>query len=383
MYSTTGRECYVSGIPPALLQHPTLSTTAKLLGCCLLMHRNRESNLCYPTHETLALESGTSVKTAYRGIKELREHGLITWENREAPKGEAKGRANSYDLSGLDALRSISVQKASQIAERTKTTRHGEATSKNVRSRRDKNDPSLRTNRAITVNSYKPVIDSTSASDNRELAELKVTVATANGKVKPTEAGERTKTTTHSARTAQAGPLKGLSRRRIQEQRIAPDGTSACDVATEADAWDLARYVVEDLAGGEELNPGAITRLCETYGSDRVWWHAKWFLSRLAALKSSPEKPAAYFVQCVREDYPASPTWPIVTEFEAELAQIERRLAADNYREPHDWFKDFDRADHLRMKIADPSFEPSEPSQELVDEMLAVLSPGTDLKIPF
>lgn len=329
MEQITGREYYVSGIAPALLQHPTLSPSAKLLACCLLMHRNRESGLCYPTHETLALENGVTVKTVSRALAELRKHTVITWENREAPKGAAKGRANLYDLRGLDALRQIPIATASAIADRTKTTTHGErtkttthrkATGDNVLSRQDKNDPSLRTNRVITVNSKEAVLDSTSVSDSRELAELKVTVtAPVDGGVKPREAGERTKTTTHSARTAQAGPLKGVSARVIREQLLAPDGESAEAALAVADGWFLANAAVEK-AQGEPFNPGDLSKLCEAYGDELVWFHAKWFPVRLSARKKPPRRPTAFFVKCVRNDYDVNPAW------------------LDHYREPERTF---------------------------------------------
>ena len=112
--------------------------------------------------------------------------------------------------------------------------------------------------------------------------------------------------------SAQADLLAGLTPEQIRDCRIAPDGTSAFDVCADADAWLLAKSVVEEYAEGEPFNPGELDKLCDEYGNEAVWFHAKWFPRRIGALKSQPNKPTAYFIDCVRKDHPVNPTWPKV-----------------------------------------------------------------------
>jgi hypothetical protein len=170
------------------------------------------------------------------------------------------------------------------------------------------------------------------------------------------------------------GPLKGLSCWQIREQRLAPDGTRAAAVPTELEVWDLARAVVA-FTGGAEFGGESLAKLIDDCGADCVWWHAKWYLSRINALKEPPAKPTPYFMTCVRADSLAYPTWQIVTEYHAELAEVESRLAAgpDSYAEYLDYLHDDERAEYLRAKIEDPTWEPPEPSAELLAEIF-----GTD-----
>jgi hypothetical protein len=304
---------YVSGIPPALLQYPHLSGTAKLLGCCLLMHRNTESGLCYPTHDLLASEINASGRKVRRGLNELRDHLLVNWENREAPRGKAKGRASLYDLSGLDALRSIPIAKATELHERTKRTVPSQQRRvDSVRSRADKTDPSLRTNRVITENSQPVYLEADAASEAFELGPLAIETAPVYGGAEPREAGERTKSTLHSARITQSGSLKRKSARDLRGHLLAPTGTSFYDSAGEVEVWDLVPRVIE-IAEGEPFNPGELSKLIDKHGASVVWFHAAWLLPRIKAAKTPVTKPTAFFVDSVRQDYDVEPTWQFDT----------------------------------------------------------------------
>jgi hypothetical protein len=373
---------YVPFVAPALIQHPTLSDSAKLTALTLLMHRNRESQLCYPTQEIIALERRVSDRTVRNDLTELRSHGLVEWQPRKAPRGKAKDRANAYDLTGLIALCDLPILKAEQLLDRK------------PRSGRDRKPRSAHSSdfRAIAEQQMTTYIDTaasgTHATGPEEYEKMAVPVPVGgNGKSTATlEDGDRNGASAHSARTAKVGPLKGLSSRQIHEQRIAPNGTSAYsdDVCLETDAWNEANRVVH-LAGGEDFNPGDLSKLCDECGEDHVWWHARWFLSRLGSLDSKPAKPTAYFVACVREDYPVKPTWQIVTEYHAELAQVESRLAAgpDTYAEYLDYLRDDGRAEYLRTKVEDPTWEPPEPSAELLAEIFGTDDELYDDSIPF
>ena len=302
MQSTTDKHYYVANVPPALFQCSGLSPMAKIVTVCLLLHKNRTSGLCYVTQELLAIECEVSRLTVTRALAELRDRGLVTWEARKAPRGRAKGRANSYDLSGLEALCSQPVKAAAEL-ETVSPMIHREVS------------PMIRHasgNRAITVNSLRTVtVKAASIPGSQPDGETRWTAPAGEGPAVITQkAGDVPPVIPHSARIAQAGPLAGLSPSEIQQQRLAPDGTSAFEVCADTEAWVEARHIVEDCAGGEPFNPGALSKLCDECGNEAVWYHAKWFLRRLASRKTPPVKATAFFVDCVRKDRPVNPTWP-------------------------------------------------------------------------
>jgi len=103
---------FVANVAPALIQHPTLSVYAKIVAVNLLMHRNSEKNLCFPSQETVALELDVSERTVMRALKELRSLSLVTWKGRDGSQN------NSYDLTGLLALGSQKLLGAAEV-ERT------------------------------------------------------------------------------------------------------------------------------------------------------------------------------------------------------------------------------------------------------------------------
>ena len=91
MSNTASSTHYVPFVAPGLLQHPTLSPSATLTAATLLMHRNRDSGLCYATQKIIAAERRVADRTIRTDLTELRKHGLVTWERRKSPRGSAKG----------------------------------------------------------------------------------------------------------------------------------------------------------------------------------------------------------------------------------------------------------------------------------------------------
>lgn len=80
---------YVMGAVPiskGLLQHPTLSCTAKICYSLLVSHCNQKG-IAWPKHSLLAEEMGTSVSTIRRSIRELVDERLIRVFQ---PKGKQK-----------------------------------------------------------------------------------------------------------------------------------------------------------------------------------------------------------------------------------------------------------------------------------------------------
>jgi Helix-turn-helix domain len=422
--ATVNRRYYIANVSPALWQHAELSLTAKAVATTLLMHHNTESKLCYMTEEVVATELGISKRTVIRAIAELRDARLISVQPRSAPRGNAKGRANSYDLTGLLNLCEKPIVPVREIEARkprrevTKTTRiQKREVTKTTPREVTKTTPHASDFHPITDNSNLSVLDSTSASHGRSLAEDEDrTVAGSAVGDQTKESGEVTKTTPHSSRTAMLGPLAGLTAEDIRQKLLAPDGTRASQVCTEADGYDYAKLVVEH-AGGEKFNPGDLSKLCDNYGADFVWFHAKWLLRRIASMKDPVRKPTAFFIDCVRDDYSVDPNWPDIEEvlfesyvaqhsgrreqllampqdaFDDELAFLTWKTAdSDNYEDPLVWIHDSDKLDLMNDCKAEREGQSSDrvPEHETVTQRAALYSvrsepqPSFDeLEIPY
>jgi predicted transcriptional regulator len=356
--ATVNHRYYIANVSPALWQHAGLSLTAKAVATVLLMHRNTKSNLCYPEQELIWSELGVSESTVIRALKELRKHGLITWEARKAPKGKAKLRANSYDLTGLLQLCEKPITPAADLL--------GEL-SKMIPGELSKMIPHQSDIRPITDNRLTTVLEPTSESHGGSLAEDEdrtVTVPAVGNQTK--EAGELSKMIPHSARTAMLGPLAGLTAADIRQKLLAPDGTSSSEVCVDADAYFDAKRIVEEHAGGEPFNPGDLGKLCDTYGNGVVWWQARWFLRRIASMTEPVRKPTALFRTCVEKDSPVNPTWPEPeAEFEwrtsrmtlEELQHERYLLAVATYKGETD---DRSRLEYLRRLIETSEFAEAE-----------------------
>jgi Helix-turn-helix domain len=315
---------YIANVAPALFQRSGLSPMEKIVAVCLLMHKNQTSKLCYATEELLAIECEVSERTVIRNLGTLRNRGLISWEARKAPRGKAKGRGNSYDLTGLEALCEKPIKTAAEVGNVTPMS-SGDMTPMSSGDMTPMS-PHASDFRPITDNSNLTVLESTSASDGGSLAEevdRTVTVPAVGNQTR--EAGEVTPMSPRAARTAMLGPLAGLTAEDIRQKLLAPDGTRASQVCTEADGYDYAKLVVEH-AGGEKFNPGDLSKLCGKYGADLVWFHAKWLLRRIASMKDPVRKPTAFFRTCVEKDSPVNPTWP---EPEAEFEWRTSRMTLE------------------------------------------------------
>jgi hypothetical protein len=379
--TTADKHYYVANVAPALLQRPSLSPNAKLVAIVLLMHYNRTSGLCYPMQDVIGAEVGLSERTVMRAIAELRQHGMIEREARSAPRGKAKGRANLYRLTGLLDLCSQPIRSASEV---TKLVGHAKTeVTKTTPREVTKTTPHASDFRAITANSEETRYTA-AASDHDSLSEVDDQTVPApvwDGKAEPREAGEVTKTTPHSARIAQDGPLKGLSIGAIHEQRLAPNGESAFDVFADAEAWGEATYAIK-AAGGEEFNPDALSKLIDDYGSELVWFQAKWFSRRLASRKNPPDRPTAYFVQSVRNDYPVNPTWPEYCRwYHGKLsdAQIADRPNEDasalellRWMNRHDWTL-LDFPERIRARLGDAVIHDPEAQAEMIAAATAAI----------
>jgi hypothetical protein len=106
--------------------------------------------------------------------------------------------------------------------------------------------------------------------------------------------------------SAESEPERPCSK--LQERRIAPDGTSFYDSVADGEAWLEAVKVLKQ-AGGEPFNHGALQESIEEHGEACVWFHAKWFLLRLAARSEPPDKPAPFFLDCIAKDYRVNLKW--------------------------------------------------------------------------
>ena len=77
----------------AILAHPTLSPTAKVVGVAISLHVNGDSWQAWPSHQRLAKMCSISKRTAERGTKELEDVGLL-YVSRKA------NCANRYEMRG-------------------------------------------------------------------------------------------------------------------------------------------------------------------------------------------------------------------------------------------------------------------------------------------
>jgi hypothetical protein len=83
----------------ALAMDQRLGAVAVRVGIILLSHRNGQTGLICPSHETLAREAGCTVRTVIRAIKDLVEAGwfaLPTHQYRDGKDGKRKQTVNRY-----------------------------------------------------------------------------------------------------------------------------------------------------------------------------------------------------------------------------------------------------------------------------------------------
>jgi hypothetical protein len=79
-----------------------MSCHAKLLLVVLSSYVNVRSQQCWPSHATLAGQCGVSVDTVQRALRELRDRGLVTWEQRT--RRDTGQTSNLYSLHLMDLV---------------------------------------------------------------------------------------------------------------------------------------------------------------------------------------------------------------------------------------------------------------------------------------
>jgi Helix-turn-helix domain len=82
-------------IPDALFDHYAEKIGALGLVLYTVLRKYADGQgYCWPSHETMARESGMSKASVKRTLKVLRQHGLATWQAHRDPKGDPD--ANTY-----------------------------------------------------------------------------------------------------------------------------------------------------------------------------------------------------------------------------------------------------------------------------------------------
>lgn len=82
-------------VPRYIGLDPSISQAAKLVYYVLSCYVNGEQT-CYPSHETIAGHLSMAVSTVQRGLRELRELGVVKWEGRSIGAGQQG--SNKYTL---------------------------------------------------------------------------------------------------------------------------------------------------------------------------------------------------------------------------------------------------------------------------------------------
>lgn len=76
-----GTQAYIK-VTKSFVLNPKLSSPAKLLYICLNGYCNPTDNTCSPTRSSICNNLGITETTLSKYLKELRDNGYITWENR-------------------------------------------------------------------------------------------------------------------------------------------------------------------------------------------------------------------------------------------------------------------------------------------------------------
>jgi hypothetical protein len=90
-----------------VLEHPTLSPTAKNIGVAISIHMNGDTRQAWPSHPRLARMCSVAKRTAERATQELERAGLLLvsrkancsnrYEMRRVPTGETVGTDQDDD----------------------------------------------------------------------------------------------------------------------------------------------------------------------------------------------------------------------------------------------------------------------------------------------
>jgi len=82
-------------VPRWLVEDTTISGAAKLTYLALSSRIDRQ-NIAWPSHKRLAAETGTSVSTVQRALRELQDLGVVTWRPRM--RDDSGQTSNEYRL---------------------------------------------------------------------------------------------------------------------------------------------------------------------------------------------------------------------------------------------------------------------------------------------
>jgi biotin operon repressor len=82
-----------------LQDHPNKGVNAKLVYQNLLSHADKDTGIAFPSQEQIAKETGISISSVRRAIKQLVKHGLVVVTRRRDPKG--KWLHNVYHLTPI------------------------------------------------------------------------------------------------------------------------------------------------------------------------------------------------------------------------------------------------------------------------------------------
>lgn len=96
-----------SQVPAAVARNPHLTPSAKAVYLALASHADRQGGSCFPSHATLAVETGLSERTVKRCLDELRDAGAVEWKR--------TGRSNRYRILKGEECRSDRPPVSEQI----------------------------------------------------------------------------------------------------------------------------------------------------------------------------------------------------------------------------------------------------------------------------
>lgn len=88
----SNREAAYTAIPNWLILHPDVTPAALRVFAVLGTRADRQTGVCWPSHATVARESGYSVDTVKRALTLLRDLGAIRWQQGR------RGATNRYRL---------------------------------------------------------------------------------------------------------------------------------------------------------------------------------------------------------------------------------------------------------------------------------------------
>jgi hypothetical protein len=326
---------YVAYLAPALVQHPGLTYAAKMVAVALVMHYNRKSEYCYVTQVTIAAELRMKRATVIKCLGELRDLGLVEWRERSAPRGASKGRAHSYNLTGLFALCALPIRTAAELSVPQTVLRDVPQTVPHASEIRPIEAEQSRDNHRNSIPAREP-----RSEEQVSPAESSQGLDCYGTALKPKEDGDVPQTVPHAARIAQRRGAESppstvatsRSKQFINENRLNPKGFRVLDDRGDLD-HDLDMTLYD--AGGEVINRKILDELVELRGVRYCNFWCSWLLRKIAQqyeADSPVMQPVALYVRAVREEWPVNPAWPEFDETKhrwganiREIARLEKK----------------------------------------------------------